>query len=173
MNFHFSRVRHRRGFTLIELLTVMALVQLAAIVIFNMTAVKNAGSANGGKGPRAKSDPTLGQDIQAEGNAIADPNDPDSLQSVTMRLVVTTTSADPASSLDQTEIDALDRSLTDHQARLQRLIARIDVVLAGNLSPSDVEAWKSMRVSVAGVLDGVTKMKQVIDPHASSSVSGP
>src|SRR5262249_18730116 len=149
-----------RGFTLIEFLFVIAVMSiLSSVVLDNVTGIKNAGAA-----VASRSDATLAQDIRNETDAITDQADATSLQSVAWRLVVTTTSADPAGSLDQGEIDALDQSLTDHEARLQRLLARVDAVLAGNLTQQDRQAWSTMRVSLAGALDGVEKMEQVVRP---------
>ena len=162
------RSRRQRGFTLIELFIALLMLQiLTTVVIFAVGGIRDRGVV-------ASADPdtpapilALNDDMVRAANSLVDPNDPASTQSLVMALAVGAANADPATGqLDPAALNALYRNILDRERVLTDLIARTDELLAISRRHKDQQFLALSRNGLVQMLDGLRKIKVVIQSRA-------
>ncbi len=174
-----SESRRQEGFTLIELMIVVALISalttllLPAVNQVLLPAVqkfqKQGASASVGALRTMTTAQALFREIEDETSEVVDQSKPESTQSLTWLLVVGAANADPAAGgLDQEALQSLYKNLLARDARIADLIAQTDALLQEKgLSPEGQGLLQETRAGLAQALDGVRKMKAVIQSRAT------
>jgi prepilin-type N-terminal cleavage/methylation domain-containing protein len=173
-----SESRRQEGFTLIELMIVVALISalttllLPAVNQVLLPAVQKFQKQEAAIGALRTftSAKALYREVEAELAEVADQAKPDSTQSLTWRLVVGAANADPAAGgLDQDALQSLYNNLLARDASITDLIAQTDALLQEkSLSPEGQGLLLETRAGLAQALDGVRKMKAVIESRATA-----
>lgn len=173
-----SESRRQEGFTLIELMIVVAL--LSALTTLLLPAVNQVllpavqkfqkQEASIGALRTISTAQALYREIEDELGEVVDQSKPDSTQSLTWRLVVGAANADPAAGgLDQDALQSLYNNLLARDASITDLIARTDALLQEKgLSPEGQGLLQETRAGLVQALDGVRKMKAVIQSRATA-----
>ena len=162
-----SPSQRQRGFTQIELVVVFALICLLAQLL--IPAVQGIHQViRQDENINASLMPVIA-DTKTEIDALVDQSNAGSTQSLTWRLVVAATTADPATGgLDQDALNALYQNLLEREASIEALSARVNALLATHLNPQDRQLLLAIHDGLALALDGVRKMKAVIQSRVTA-----
>jgi prepilin-type N-terminal cleavage/methylation domain-containing protein len=178
--------RRARGFTVIELMVVLAVATVLTSVL--LPAVQRLRETQHSTFREKPPDlhschdtfgviPPLRDPLENEIDALAADQSSvggaGSTQTLAWGMVVAATSADPAGSLDQNALNALYQNLLVREASIQGLIGRVDALLATEPCPDARHLLLADRDALVEALDGVRKMKAVLQSHVSAGVAAP